>query len=44
MQKKRTIFWFTTMPPKSATDCVTEMKACQAQLDKELKQAQEEVD
>ena len=30
------------MPPKSAADHVAKMKAHQAQLDKELKQVQEE--
>ena len=32
------------MPPKSAADHITKMKAQQAQLDEELRQAQEEVD
>ena len=32
------------MLPKSATDCVAKMKVHQAQLNKELKQAQEEAD
>ena len=32
------------MLPKSATDCIAEMKAQQAQLDRELKQVQEEAD
>ena len=31
------------MPPKSAADCVAKMKACQAQLDKDPKQAQTEL-
>ena len=33
----------TIMPPKSDADCITKMKAWQAQLNKELRQAQEEV-
>ena len=32
------------MLPKSAADRVAKMKACQAQLDRELKQVQEEAD
>ena len=32
------------MPPKSATQKVAEMKAWQAQLNQELKEAQEEAD
>ena len=32
----------TSMPPKSATECIAEMIACQVQLDKDLAEAKEE--